>query len=210
MAGGVGPGLAHIQLAIGRSGVSDQGEVADERIGHGDASERLVAGVLHADGVVDDFACSVGGATCDRSFLDDVQAGGLLYGNRSIVGVGAGLGRIGSGQVEDIAASIDLGLRHHMGASPSPGFAHIQFIIGGRGVGHQTQVADHRVSHRHTCQHLVAGVLHGDGVADDFTRHVGGTAGDCGIFDNVERWHQLLVAKIHIHDFGGHGSDHNA
>ena len=97
-----------------------------------------------------------------------------------------------------------------MGASPSPSFAHIQFTIGGSGVGHQSQVTDHWVSHRHTCQHLVARILYSDGVADDFASHVGGTARDCGIFDNVERWHQLLVAKIHIHEFWGHGSDHNA
>ncbi len=210
VAGGVRPGLTHIQLTIGRSGVSDQCEVADERIGHGDAGERLVAGVLHADGVVDDFTCSVGGAASDRRIFDDIQACGLFHSHRSIVGVGAGLVGVGCGLVEDVAACIDLGLRHHMGASPSPSFAHIQFTIGGSGVGHQSQVTDHWVSHRHTCQHLVTGVLHGDGVADDFTRHVGGTAGDCGIFDNVERWHQLLVAKIHIHEFGEHGSDHNA
>ena len=210
MAGGVTPGFTHIQLAIGRSDIGHQGQVADERVGDSDAGERLVAGVLHGDVVVDDFACGVGGATSDRGVFDDVQAGRLLHGDGGVVGVRAGLVRVGGRHVDDVVTGIDLGLGHHMGACPGPGFAHVEFTVGCSGIGHQHQVTDHRVAHGDARQSLVAGVLHGDGVADDFTGHIGGATGHRGFLDDVERGHQLLVTKIHIHGFGVHGRDDNA
>ena len=178
MAGGVRPGLTHIQLAIGRGRIGHQHEVADEGVGDSDTCQSLVASVAHSDGVVDDFASGVGRTTRHRGVLDDVQRSSLLHHHRGIVGVWAGLVRVGRGDVEDVAARVDVGLGHHMGAGPGPAFAHIQFAIGRSRIGHQHQVADHRVTDRHAGEHLVARVLHGDGVGDDFTHHVGGSARD--------------------------------
>ena len=210
VAGGVGPGLTHIQLTIGRSGIGDQREVADEWVRNQHACERLVAGVADSDGVVDDFTSSVGGATCDRSIFDDVQAGRLLHSDRSVIGIRTCLLRVGSCQVDDRSTGVDLGLRDNVAGGVEPGLAHIQLVISRGSVSHQREVVDERVGDSDTCERLVAGVLHADGVVDDFTCHVGRATSNRGIFDDVQRRHQLLVAKIHAHDFGLHGRDDNA
>ena len=129
VAGRVAPSLAYIEFTVrGRCAVH-QGQIADEGVRDDDAGESLVAGVLHGDGVADHFTSGVGSATRNGGVLGDVEARGLLHWNGGTIGIGPGLVRISGRQVDDLAARINVGLGHHMGARPCPGFTHAQFAI---------------------------------------------------------------------------------
>jgi hypothetical protein len=74
MAGGVRPGLANFKEVVVVAGrVGNPREVADERVAHRHAGQRLVAGVLDTNGVADHFACDVSRVARNAGVLDDVE-----------------------------------------------------------------------------------------------------------------------------------------
>ena len=90
--------------------------------------------------------------------------------HKRIVGVGAGLVGVSGGRVDDVGASIDLGLGDRVAGGVVPGFAHIELIVSrGIRISQKDQVADEGVNHGDARQGLVAGVLHGNVVADDIS-----------------------------------------
>ena len=118
--------------------------------------------------------------------------------HKRIVGVRAGLVGVGGGCVDDVGASIDLSLGDRVAGGVVPGFTHIEFIVRSRCTGGQYEVADEGVNHGDAGQGLVAGVLHGNGVADHLACVVGRTSRHSGIFDDVECGLLQHVAKIDI------------
>ena len=131
----------------------------------------------------------------------------LLHRDAGIVGVGTGLVRIGGSGVDDVAARVDFGLGHGVGGGVVPGFAHIELAVGGGCIGHQGQVADEGVVDGDAGQGLVAGVFHGDGVADDLAGGIGGAARNGGVLDDVQAGLEQHVAKIDVRLCGIRGRD---
>ena len=207
VAGGVVPGLTHVEFAVGRGCVADQKQVGDERICHAHTGQGLVAHVLHCDAVADDLASIVRCVAWNGGILDDVQRGILIDRDGSIIGVRSGLVGVGGGCVHDVGAGIDLGLGHGVAGGVVPGFAHIEFTVGRGRIGHQLQVADERVCHGHAGQGLVSGVFNRDGVVDDFTGVVGVNTVHGRILDDVQARLELHIAEIHIHLFRVEGCD---
>jgi hypothetical protein len=68
---GVVPGFSDIEFAVCRSGIGHQGQVADERVGHGHAGQGLVAGVFNGNRVVNDVPCGIRVVAVDACILGD-------------------------------------------------------------------------------------------------------------------------------------------
>ena len=180
---------------VSLAGTGGQGYASDAQASQGvvdaDFVEGLVAGVADGDRVADDVVHSVHAAVAiaardtQDGFVDG-QAWFLLHGHRRIVAAGLGLVRVGGGDVEDVLARVDFGLCDGVAAGVGPGFAYAQQAVFRGGIVHQRQVVDEGVGDAHTGQGLVALVLHGDGVVDDFTSAVGGATVDARLLDDVE------------------------
>src|SRR5262249_56218561 len=93
---GIAPGLDNIELAVRVGVAADIFDAAGirVRVGHRHAGQRLVAGVLHRDRVVELLA-QIGGASCRERVFVSVGGGVLRNRYRCIGGVGAGLVRVG-------------------------------------------------------------------------------------------------------------------
>src|SRR4029453_182542 len=72
------PGLAHFQqVVVVADQIGDAGQVADERIDHGDAGQRLVARVLDQDRIADHFTGDISRAAWNRRALYDFNRLGV-------------------------------------------------------------------------------------------------------------------------------------
>src|SRR5207248_1375457 len=190
------PGLDHLQQGVvvaDHVGAADDAAGVGERVGGRQVVQRLVAGVLHGDDVADLLAGGVGGAPGHAGGLGDVQGRVLLHRHAGVGGVVGRLVGVGGRGVlqQPVAAAVgvDLRLGHRVGGGETPGLADFeQGVVVAHHVGAADDAAGvgERVGHRHVVQGLVAGVLHGDDVADLLAGGVRRAPGHAGGLRDVQ------------------------
>ena len=172
--GGVDPGFADVEDAGVGVVAAVEGGAAGERVGDDDVGEVDVAGVRHADRVVERGR---GGDVGLVDVLGDRQRRGLGDGGRRVVAGRVGLVGVDGGGVDQIGAGVDVGLGGRVGGGVDPGFADVEDAGVGVVAAVEGGAAGEQIGDDHVGEVDVAGVLDADRVVER------GRRGDVGLVD---------------------------